>query len=88
MGRRGLNALAVGRRDTSRTAALLLRSLTPAWPFAGVSLLQGVAWSRGEGFAPGQEHESLQQISLPLDLGETETLGVKRNNHYFSFFIW
>lgn len=47
-----------------------------AWsPFLALQLRW--QWSRGEEFAPGQQHESItfQQISLPVDLGKPKYWG-------------
>lgn len=80
--------MATGRReDDSHTATLLPQRKPPARsPF--LALPREVLWSGGEESARARSSSLLSAGFSPMGPGSTEMLGVKRNNHYFFFFIW
>lgn len=63
-----------GEEKMPATLPLCCHSARAAWSPL-LAPLPEVARSRGEEFAPDQEHESFQQISLPVDPGKLKCWG-------------
>lgn len=81
-----MNALATGRREDDSHTATLLPQCEYLCLELSLALLPEVVWSRGEERPRPGAQITFQQTS-PTGPGSAEMLGVKRNNHYFFFFI-